>query len=168
MHDPMTLIYEVPGLFMLWHVDPEVRGDDDSCGWFTPNLTDEEIKLAKNLVHNPDDNVQHWFGGKQSIYDLERFVYLMFGNLKRLHRPWWRHPRWHIHHWKLTIIPLRDFKRWAFTRCAACGKRMPFGYAPVSGQWNSKGPRWFKSEERKYHHECYGVDGPKETREESA
>ncbi len=27
-------------------------------------------------------------------------------------RPWWRHPKWHIHHWSLQIHPWQAFKRW--------------------------------------------------------
>jgi hypothetical protein len=57
-------------------------------------------------------------------------------------RPWWRHPRFHLHHWKIQIHALQDFKRWAFSRCAGCGRRFSWGYAPVTGQWNSEGPRW--------------------------
>lgn len=53
MHDPMTVAFELkipirryqmkPGgthfwhhvyVATVWHVDPEVRGDDDSCRWF--------------------------------------------------------------------------------------------------------------------------------------
>lgn len=50
----------------------------------------------------------------------------------------WRHrdakPRrlWlHIHHWKVNIIPWRNLRRWLFTRCYVCGKRLPYGRAAL-------------------------------------
>lgn len=42
----------------------------------------------------------------------------------RWEQPWYRHARWHIWHWKLQVHPLQQFKRWAFSRCAACGRRV--------------------------------------------
>lgn len=39
--------------------------------------------------------------------------------------------RFHVHHWKLQIHPWQNFKRWAFERCAECGGRYSWGYAPV-------------------------------------
>lgn len=72
----------------------------------------------------------------------------------RQDRPWWRHPRWHVHHWRVQVHWVQNFKRWAFSRCAACGKRFRWGYAPVSHMWDGGGPRWFRSEPEVYHGQC--------------
>lgn len=69
-------------------------------------------------------------------------------------RPWWRHPKWHLWHWKFQCQPLCQFKRWAFSRCCKCGKRFTWGYSPVTNNWNSKGTRWFKSENDVFHSDC--------------
>ena len=69
-------------------------------------------------------------------------------------RPWWRHPRWHVHHWRIQVHGVQAFKRWAFSRCEGCGKRFPWGYAPTSHQWSGGGPRWFRGEPGVYHNEC--------------
>jgi hypothetical protein len=42
--------------------------------------------------------------------------------LLRAKRPWWRHPRWHIHHWRFQIHPWQSFKRAFIDRCCKCGK----------------------------------------------
>jgi hypothetical protein len=72
----------------------------------------------------------------------------------RSERPWWRHPRWHVWHWKVQIHALQNLKRWLFSRCSKCGKGFKWGYAPTSGSWNGTGPRWFRGEENVYHHDC--------------
>ena len=69
-------------------------------------------------------------------------------------RSWWKHPKWHFWHWKFQCHPLQAFKRWAFSRCCKCGKRFTWGYAPVTDNWNSKGPRWFRTEKDVYHSDC--------------
>jgi hypothetical protein len=74
--------------------------------------------------------------------------------LLRDRRPWYRHPRWHFRHWKIQVHPLQALKRWAFSRCAGCGRRFPWGYSPVTFSWNGGGPRWFRSERDVYHSEC--------------
>ena len=40
--------------------------------------------------------------------------------------------------------------------CAGCGKGFSWGYCPTSNQWDSGGPRWFRSEQHTYHSECCG------------
>jgi hypothetical protein len=69
-------------------------------------------------------------------------------------RPWYKHPRWHIHHWKIQIHFIQNLKRWAWSRCAKCGGRFKWGYAPISTHWYSKGPQWFHGEDHIYHHDC--------------
>lgn len=62
--------------------------------------------------------------------------------------------RWHVHHWHVQVHPTQKLKRWLWSRCAECGRRFPYGYSVVSHQWDSDGPRWFRGESGKYHHEC--------------
>jgi len=71
------------------------------------------------------------------------------------HRPWYRHPRWHIRHWKFQWHHVQRLKRWLWTRCAKCGERFPWGYSPTSTNWGGGNGGWFKGEEGMYHHDCY-------------
>lgn len=68
-------------------------------------------------------------------------------------RPWYRHPRWHVHHWKVQVHFTQALKRYLFSRCSKCGGRFTWNYAPMSG-WSGGGPRWFRSEVGVYHHGC--------------
>jgi hypothetical protein len=74
--------------------------------------------------------------------------------LLREARPWYRHPRWHIHHWKIQVHFIQELKRWLFSRCAHCGRGFSWGYCPMSGSWSGTGPRWFRNEANVYHGDC--------------
>jgi len=159
MHDPSTLAFDIRiGGFRLaeiWHIDPETNGDDDSCGWASPPLTDREKALADALLTHPYDNLCGWFGddtpSDEAIFRVSRIFQIHKAHI----RHWYQHPRWHIHHWRIKVVPVFKLKRWLFTRCAYCGKRLPWGYDPTRTTWNGTGPLWFRSEGYAYHHECY-------------
>lgn len=61
---------------------------------------------------------------------------------------------WHVHHWSIQIHPLQKLHRWLFERCEECGRRYPWGYAPVTHQWNQPRGPWFRVTRRAYHHQC--------------
>lgn len=72
---------------------------------------------------------------------------------------WRRLPRpysWHIHHWSIQVRPIQALRRWLFTRCAECGQRFPYGYAPISQGWDSPKrtfwQRWTQGERGLFHH----------------
>ena len=88
---------------------------------------------------------------------IERAFLLAIGYYRRVTRRWWQHPKWHVHHWRIQVPVLNALKRWLFSRCAECGRRFPWGYAPIAG-WNSDGPRWFRGESNVRHHDCRSPD----------
>jgi len=57
--------------------------------------------------------------------------------VSRTDRSWYKHPRWHIHHWKITFPIFRDFYRKYFQKCSRCGK-MGFGNSAAYGSWSGK------------------------------
>ena len=209
MHDPKTVAFEIKypwwgrrsalspngyrSPFMtIWHVDPETDRSDDSCGWFQPNLTREEIEKIEREVrfelkywfedvgdgtlhprvcaeavvyqafqmiawrvfrktlkpkHIPDilsltynhiDNFADTFMGRWGPVrpdDVVRSCYFIARSFKRMERPWYRHPRWHVWHWQLQIHPWQQFKRWAFERCAKCKRGFRWNEGVV-GSWH--------------------------------
>lgn len=128
----------------------------------------EEItELAISLVHSPADNVRsrlcHLPGyhsnfkedtEEQRTRSAGELFHICANVLLRDRRPWWRHPRWHFWHWEVRIWPLQHFKRWMWSRCSKCGKRFKWGEAPISNQWHSSGPQWFKGETNLEHGDC--------------
>lgn len=110
------------------------------------------------FAENTTDSLWGGIVGKYGIEPREgrisQFTDAIYGCVLRWTRPRWRHPRWHIHHWQVQVVPLQQFKRWAFSRCSKCGKRFSWGYAPVSHSWHGTGPLWFRSEQDVLHHDC--------------
>ena len=106
--------------------------------------------IAGYHSNNPEDRES------DREYVAHRFFCCLAGYILRERRHWWQHPRWHFWHWHLQIHPLQNFKRWAFTRCADCGKGFKWGQSGWTNQWNSDGPRWFRGEKDLHHDNCGG------------
>lgn len=86
--------------------------------------------------------------------DPERLAGMIARGYGQLVRPWYRHPRWHVWHWRFQVHPAQEFKRWAFSRCAGCRRRFAWGETPHSLAFDHDGPRWFASERGVYHGAC--------------
>lgn len=166
MHDPMTVVFEIknplvkpsqygyrPSFITVWHVDPERDGTDDSCDWFGRHLSPDEHEAAMDLVANEIDNLNPYFKGWHEG-DVESVLTAQWRKARKFYspRPWWKHPRWHVHHWQLQIHPLQHLRRWLFSRCERCGQRFPWGYAPVSRNYVHR--HWWQGESGLYHHDC--------------
>lgn len=138
-----------------------------------PMTFEEAAKLAATTIHKPDcvdsagalcflpgyhTNSQEDRPEAREDVFFRRMRGIAFEVLTA-RRPWYRHPRWHVWHWKIQIHPVQKFKRWAFSRCAKCGQRFSWGYAPTTGQWSGGGARWFRSEAHVYHRNCYPGSG---------
>jgi hypothetical protein len=122
MHDPNTVAHEFGrGIFevTIWHVDPEAGGDDNSCDWFGSRMP-----------------VHIWEDMQQLPEQARRAVkFLWFHHHHRLNpRPWWKHPKWHIHHWRVQVHVIQALKRWLFARCSKCGGRFKWREGAV-GNW---------------------------------
>lgn len=248
MHDPLTqafqinipLPWKVKGWFKndpprwatyhlatIWHKDPDIKGDDDSCGWFMrahhgdPKVLEKIIKrfdddwdrtwtydpkedtcgaepgdekrtycrglmspsgmprfsttgvvlnlffmaasehfqcdgrsqwnkskrfmrdnlfdlmlLSENTVDSMFDSLNCSFGKDSSREDrIRNAASVVYGWILRETRPWYKHPRWHIHHWRIQVIPWQLLRRFLFERCCYCKKRFRWNEAPIS-DWN--------------------------------
>lgn len=211
----------LPPIVTIWHLDPEVGGDEDSCGWFGPSLTKDQLArlraiaqdearqpwfqkhkgeaisdpvaatvlldgalyhvatvlrlsvsledmthLRNRLLHNGLDNLRSSLAYKtgyhgnsdDDAYWREEHAMDLFAslarNILRAKRPWYKHPKWHIHHWRIQARAIQAFKRRLFSRCEICGGRFAWGYSPASRLWGGGGPRWFRGEPGVSHLDC--------------
>lgn len=106
-----------------------------------PTFSYRELIQVIDLAYNPFDNLQH--NCKPGMPDIEQLFWCVARCQKKMRRPWWKHPRWHIHHWRIQVHPFQDLWRWLFVRCDACGKRFPWGESISSIDGTQT-----------YHHEC--------------
>lgn len=121
------------------------------------SLTPQDLLAIGNLALCHNDNLRACLVDptEKPAELLASFFHAVLRNYLRFRRPWYKHPRYHVHHWKITIEPLLQLKRWLWSRCAGCGKRFRYGESPTTGQWDNDGPRWFKGEPNVYHGGCY-------------
>jgi len=109
-------------------------------------LTAAELEEIYSLAWNPVDNLQIRY---REVVDKETagdFFLVVWRCFQRHHRPWWKHPRWHVWHWSFQVHPLQKLNRFLFERCAGCGKGYSWGYSPT-GNWSG---------DQTWHSECYG------------
>lgn len=139
-------------LNFFWLAAIETLGTRDKADRFVQRHLLEILIFAENTFDSLHDSIALTFGGapkrEERIRDMASIIYAW---VFRNSRPWYRHPRWHVNHWKINVKPYKMFLRWAFTRCMKCGKRVGWTWNVVGHQWHSDGPQWFKSEQ---------VDGP--------
>lgn len=92
--------------------------------------------LASELLHHPFDNIRGatcflpgWHSNNSEEteadrkYSAERTLICFAKILLTEARPWWRHPRWHFHHWSVQVHAWQWFHRRFIARCGDCGAR---------------------------------------------
>lgn len=131
--------------------------------WMQSNLFD--IML---FIENPTDSLRDSLIQKFGQYEkreerIRSMASCIYGWIMRTQRPWWKHPKWHVWHWKIQCVPLGNLKRWMFSHCCKCGKRFKYGESPVTNNWNSEGVKWFRGETDVYHGSCNGDSQPEQT-----
>lgn len=92
--------------------------------------------------------------GTNSVWNrdtaLDEYVSIIYGWILRADRPWYKHPKWHIHHWSITFPIFASFRRSWWDKCSVCGKR---GFkSSAIGQFNSN---------KIWHQECDSVKNSK-------
>lgn len=145
-------------LNLFFYAAYEMFGDRDRAMRFMRDNLCEILMFAENPTDSMHTGFLHKFGliERETKENRVRSAAVMiYGWILRASRPWYKHPRWHIWHWRIQIHPLQAFKRWAFSRCQKCGKGFSWGYSPVSTQWEGTGPLWFRSEKYIEHSDCH-------------
>jgi hypothetical protein len=67
--------------------------------------------------------------------------------------------RFHVHHWRLQVHPLQQWRRRLLTRCAWCGGRSVKGDAVnVSHSWDGPRARWWQGERGLFHRDCSSIE----------
>lgn len=105
------------------------------------HLSNRELQYVFQLATNPVDNFQGY--KNNTLKEFEDFTLLVYRAYKAFKRPWYQHPRWHIHHWSIQWHWWQNLKRRYWLKCCICGKR-GFKSSPI-GDWDGT---------RRWHQEC--------------
>lgn len=116
-------------------------------------LTAKDMAAAMYVSVNEADNFQMALASRDPR-DREATIGRIIGCYLKTYRRWWRHPRWHVHHWRVQVHAIQSLKRRLFTRCEHCGKGFGWGQAVHTSSWHGTGPRWFRSEPNVHHAGC--------------
>ncbi|TAK59528.1 hypothetical protein [Methylobacter sp.] len=112
------------------------------------------LYFAENNTDSMYEGLVQKYGRSRSREErVAQHAGMVYTWILRALRPWYKHPRWHVWHWRIQVHPLQSFKRWAFSKCCRCQKGFSWGYCPTSNSWNGKGPSW-TGEEGVYHNDC--------------
>jgi len=113
--------------------------------WMRENLYDI-LHFAENtsdsLMHSVQGTFRTGTGEKWRRDDsLNEYSSIIYGWLIRSNQKWYKHPRWHVHHWRFQFHPWQQLKRRYWDMCYICGKRGYKGAAYSDGTG-------------RYHYEC--------------
>ena len=77
------------------------------------SLTASEWWAVVSLATNPDDNLRSILADPEENPEerARRFLWWVMCQYLRHHRPWWRHPRWHIRHWQFQVHFIQTLRR---------------------------------------------------------
>lgn len=90
--------------------------------------------FAENPTDSLYDSIHMKYGVEMATQRIEYFTNVITADIFRKLRPWYKHPRWHIHHWRITVPALRSLYRRYIQRCDICHKR--FGTSSVFTDWD--------------------------------
>lgn len=75
------------------------------------------------------------YGNRNREERIRNMASIIYGWILRADQPWYRHARWHVHHWKIQIHAWQMFKRCWIEKCSVCGKGFKFKES-VCGSWS--------------------------------
>lgn len=110
----------------------------------------EILLFAENPTDCGGDNITNRWNSPDFKERMSGMASMVYTDILRKIRPWYKHPRWHVHHWSIQFHPWQNLKRRYWDKCCKCGKRGFKTYA--IGNWDGT-MRW--------HPECEGnISGP--------
>lgn len=106
------------------------------AGWRLRRALAAAFPVLLAQLSHPDDNLHDLVGRARACTDEGEFAMgeLFVAVARALGpgaRPMHRHPRGHLHHWEVRVIPWQNLRNWITRTCVSCGARFPWGYAPI-------------------------------------
>lgn len=119
---------------------------DGRTGWnkakkFMRKYVFDIMLFAENPTDSLFDSITCKFGNDSTRNQrIEHFAAIIYGWILRAEQRWWQHPRWHVHHWRISVVAIHRIKRWMFYRCVDCGERISLRGSVICHSWTGDGP----------------------------
>lgn len=135
-------------LNLFWMASIEIFSTHDKAMRFINRNLADILLFAENPFDSLYDGITRKFedgcNEKQTSRKRQERIRNMAGCIyswiMRQERPWYKHPKWHIHHWKIQWHFGQKLHRWLFQRCDVCGKRFKWNKIfQVLSNWGGDG-----------------------------
>lgn len=81
-------------------------------------------KHIADIIHFAENDIDSLADDLRRIQrPIEQMASIIICDIARKNRPWYKHPRWHIHHWKIKFVLWRSFYHRYLRKCHDCGTR---------------------------------------------
>lgn len=128
----------------------------DAAGRFINKHYGDIALFAENPIDSMRDHIHQVFGKEAREVRIRSVVNIVYSWTLRKMRPWYKHPKWHIHHWVIQVHPFQWLRAWLFDRCETCGKGFKWKEPTVTKHWSRPKTPWFGSAKHINHERCMG------------
>lgn len=116
----------------------EVLGSRKTASRFCQKNLFEILLFAENPTDSLHDTLTlKWGKDEKREERIRNLASCIYGYLLRETQPWYRHPRWHVLHWRLQIHFWQTIRRALFDRCVKCGRGFRWGETAISS-WSGE------------------------------
>lgn len=113
-------------------------GDWDKAHNFIQKNLYKLMRFAENHFDSLHPFITNRYGERDRGERIRTAVSIVYPYVCRELQPWYRHARWHVHHWRIQFHPWQNLKRRYWDKCCACGKRgFPPGVGAI-GDWSGE------------------------------
>lgn len=99
------------------------------------------LHFAENPTDSLRDSILQTFGKEDKQARIRSIASMIYGDILRTSRPWYKNPDLHIHHWRFQFPLLQQLKRLLFQRCRYCKKSLGF-YKSVCSEQTPDGAKY--------------------------
>jgi hypothetical protein len=83
----------------------------------------EILYFAENPIDCGGDSITNKWNDPKFESRMGSMASMVYTDILRKERPWYRHPKWHVHHWRIQIPAFQRLKRRFWDKCSVCNKR---------------------------------------------
>lgn len=144
MGTALEMYSKVAWIVFMWKHgnNPTDKAHKQYKGFMQKHLFDI-LHFAENPTDSIHTSITMKYGVEKPEERIRHFVSVVLSDIMRKLRPWYQHPKWHLHHWKIQFHLFQKLKRRYWDKCCKCGKRGFKGSA--CSNWDG---------DRIWHHEC--------------